>query len=191
MAKHHLSYSLHIHEEGSKDTPSTVNMANVRYCIYSTRFTHLHKGRNTTFYTKIRNLSFVIALTKLYAIWFWRDMWWRRLRATEKCFPRSWLAENNGRYQHCLSSPGLPYLFFMRFWSHEKIKLWCHYFVDSTCSRSSSRSILRQDHQKVYFDVKNMKIWFLTNKLINRKIAFRSVVRLFNVILTENPFILC
>ena len=29
-AKHHLAYSLHTHEEGSKDTPSTVNMTNVR-----------------------------------------------------------------------------------------------------------------------------------------------------------------
>ena len=47
-----------------------------------TSFTHLHKGRKTTFYTK--TLCFVIALTK-FAIWFWRDMWWRQLRATEKC----------------------------------------------------------------------------------------------------------
>ena len=45
---------IHIHEEGSKDTPSTVN---VRYGSYLIRFTHLHKGRKTTFYTKILVLS--------------------------------------------------------------------------------------------------------------------------------------
>ena len=55
----------------------------MRYCAYSTRFTHLYKGRKTTFYTN--NFSFVIALSKLTVIWFWRYIWWRQLRVTEKC----------------------------------------------------------------------------------------------------------
>ena len=70
-----------IYEEGSKDTPNTVN---VRYCTYSACFTHLHKGRKTSFYTQ--NFSFVTVLTKFFDIWFRRDMWWRQLRVTEKCF---------------------------------------------------------------------------------------------------------
>ena len=40
---------IYIHEQGSWDTTNTVN---VWYCIYSTRFTYLHKGRKTTFHTK-------------------------------------------------------------------------------------------------------------------------------------------
>ena len=71
----------HIHEEGRKDTPSTVN---VRYCIYSTCFTHLQKEKKTNCYTE--NLCFVTVLAKLSAIWFWSEMWWRQLRATEKRF---------------------------------------------------------------------------------------------------------
>ena len=70
-----------IHEEGSKDAPNTVN---VTYYTYSTSFTHLHKGGKTSFYTQ--NFSFVTLLTKMSAIWLWRDMEWRQLRATEKCF---------------------------------------------------------------------------------------------------------
>ena len=43
-------YLLNIHEEGSKDklTPNTVS---VRNHADSSRFTHLRKGRKTTFYT--------------------------------------------------------------------------------------------------------------------------------------------
>ena len=94
-----LARSSPIYEEGSKDTPNTVN---VRYCTYSACFTHLHKGRKTSFYTQ--NFIFVTVLTKFSAIWSRRDM----VKATKghrKMFPRSWLAENNGRYKQCPSSP--------------------------------------------------------------------------------------
>ena len=47
-------------------------------------------------------------------------------------------------------------------------------------SSSSSGSILIQGHKKINSEVKNVKIWFLTN--VNSK---KSEVRLFDVILTE------
>ena len=97
MATRFIPHS-HIHEEGRKDTPNTVN---VRYCIYSTCFTHLQKEKKTNCYTE--NLCFVTVLTNCNLILEWNVV--MATKGHRKTFPRSWLAENSGRYQRCPSSP--------------------------------------------------------------------------------------